>query len=216
MIPICVPYRGDGGHRDQSWAFVREWWTSLEIGPVITGDVDGPFNRAAARNAAAHIAGSWDVAIFGDADTFMPDPAPIRRAIEGVDGRVVLPHDRYAALTSYGTRQLLRGRRWQRHVKYEREDVPLGIVVVSRQAWETVGGFDERFTSWGGEDVAFRSASTTLSAVARIPGTLVHLWHPRDPGKAKYIAERGGPLRQEYRSAEGDPIAMRKLLEGKT
>lgn len=217
MIVVCVPFRGDDSWRDRSWAFVRARWMAMGLGPVIDADVPGPFNRAAARNAAARLAGDWTVAIFGDADTFMRERAPIDAAVErAMTGRVVLPHDRYLALDAGGTRRAIRGRRWDQHVKTEKSDVPLGIVVVGRRAWDELGGFDERWKGWGGEDVAFRSAAQTFGLLDRIPGTLVHLWHPRDPTKSKYISERGGPLREAYRRAAGDPIAMRKLLEDRS
>lgn len=213
---VCVPYRGDDdGWRDRNWAFVRDWWERSGIGPISTGDRPGAFNRAAARNEAARAAGTWDVAVFADADTFMPDAQPILDAIAlARGGGAVLPHDHYVALTSRGTSLLMRGDDWHGQTKYERVSAPLGIIVVSRAAWETVGGFDERWTDWGGEDVAFRIACSTLSTLTRLPGTLVHLWHPRDPAKSRYIASRGGPLRDAYRKADGDPAALRKLLEG--
>jgi hypothetical protein len=53
---------------------------------------------------------------------------------------------------------------------------------VPRAAWETLGGFDERFAGWGWEDMAFQAAACGLVGHERIPGALVHLWHPRSPG----------------------------------
>lgn len=221
MSVLLAPYRGDdGGHRDRCWEYVRNWWEAQLQLPVFTGDVPGPFNRAAARNDAARRAGDWQVAIFVDADTIMTGHdavAPVHQAVALArdTGTVVLPHTRYIALTSSGTVRLLAGTSWRRHTKYQREDVPLGVMVVSRAAWDTLGGFDERFTTWGGEDVAFRVAAATLVGLRRLPGTLLHLWHPRDLSKAEYVRSRGGPLRQEYRVASGNPAAMRKLLEGR-
>lgn len=215
MTPVLVPLRLDGSWRGQSWRFVHDWWLEQAFGPIHTGDVPGKFNRAAARNAAAAAAGDWDVAIFSDADTFMPGPEPIWRAIDKAaeSGQVVLPHDRYVALTSRGTLQALRGHRWDQHVKVVKAGVPLGIMVVPRVAWEQLGGFDSRFQGWGGEDVAFRIAASTLCGLERLPGTIVHLWHPIDATKRHYIASRGGPLRQAYREANGDRAAMQALVE---
>jgi len=211
---VCVPYRGDGGGwRDRSWQYVRSWWQAAGW-QVHTGDTPGPFNRAAARNAAA--AGSWDVAVFADSDTILlegtetvADAVELAHATSGA----VLPHRRYIALTSRGTQLLLAGKAYEGHTKYEKADTPLGIVVVSRAAWEATGGFDERWRGWGGEDVAFRIACSTLARLDRLDGTLLHLWHPRDATKGQYIAARGGPLREAYRKADGDPAALRKLLE---
>ena len=214
MTPILVPRRGDGGWRDRCWEYVRAWWTRLAIGPIHEGDGGSPFNRAAARNAAARLAGDWDVAVFADADTIMFDPTPLALAISAAatSGKVILPHDQYVALTPRGTSRLLYGHAWQDYVKVRREAAPLGIVVVPRSAWDTLHGFDERFTGWGGEDVAFRIAAQALSGLVRLPGTIVHLWHPVDATKRVYIRTRGGPLRQRYREAAGDPRAIEALI----
>lgn len=217
MTPICVPYRGDdGGQRDKNWRYVRRWWEWLRLGPVIVGDVPGPFSRAGSRNRAAELAGDWQVAVFGDADTFMLDPAPVRQAIEAIElGQVdvVLPHDEYIGLTATGTRRAHGGQHWRGHVKRTLSNVPLGIMVASRRAWDQLGGFDVRFASWGGEDVCYRLAAATLVRFERTEGTLVHLWHPNDPTKRAYLDGSADALRQEYRVASGDPAAMQRLLE---
>lgn len=54
--------------------------------------------------------------------------------------------------------------------------------VVPRAAWDRLGGFDERFSGWGFEDMAWQSAACGLVGHERLPGAVVHLWHPRSPG----------------------------------
>ena len=54
--------------------------------------------------------------------------------------------------------------------------------VVPRAAFDRLGGFDERFAGWGWEDMAFQSASCGLIGHERLPGAVLHLWHPRAPG----------------------------------
>jgi hypothetical protein len=54
--------------------------------------------------------------------------------------------------------------------------------VVPRSAWDRLGGFDERFAGWGWEDMAFQSAAVGLVGHERLPGAVMHLWHPRHPG----------------------------------
>ncbi|MFK4998906.1 galactosyltransferase-related protein [Bacillus sp. N9] len=56
-----------------------------------------------------------------------------------------------------------------------------GINVVPRKHFETVGGFDERFVGWGGEDDAFAASLNTLCGyVKRLDATIYHLWHKRN------------------------------------
>lgn len=213
---ICVPYR-ETPERAPLWDYTRRHWQSLGVEIATGDDGDRVFNRAMSRNLAA--IGRWDVAIFVDADTVMRDHGPVLEAVEIAhrDACVVIPHDRYIGLTAQGTSRLLAGqaRGWD-NVKREKETVPLGVAVVSRPAWETLGGFDERFAGWGGEDVAFRVAASTLTGLVRLPGTIYHLWHPIDPTKMAYLRQQnGGPkLRQRYADAAAEgPDAMRALLD---
>jgi len=67
---ILVPRREDGGHRDKLWAHCKALW--IERHPdweIYEGHHnDGPFNRSAAVNLAAEMAGDWDVALIIDSD----------------------------------------------------------------------------------------------------------------------------------------------------
>lgn len=58
-----------------------------------------------------------------------------------------------------------------------------GSVAVSRKAYFAIGGFDEAFVGWGGEDVEFWGRAKTLRCwhFGYLP--LVHLWHEPQPGK---------------------------------
>lgn len=83
-----------------------------------------------------------------------------------------------------------------------------GVFLIARAAFVRMGGWDERFRGWGGEDDAF---SYRLER-ARIPGIeldsrpAVHLAHPRTPeatfGQPHYAANRA--LLEGYRHLE-DP-----------
>jgi hypothetical protein len=54
-------------------------------------------------------------------------------------------------------------------------------VVVPRPLWDAVGGFDERFEGWGGEDDAFHAACRALCGTERLRGVAWHLWHEESP-----------------------------------
>lgn len=179
---------------------------------MFTGDTDGPFNRAAARNAAAAQTDS-EILIFADADT-VGDHQAIRQAVDHAakTGELTYPHTRTIKLTRQGTVRLKAGEPFKGQLIH---GSPAGILVVRRDLYEQVR-WDERFDGgWGYEDVAFAMAALTLGKVHRIEAAIVHLWHPNAPEKQDAIRYRtvNRALRDRYAEAEGDPDAMRALLK---
>jgi len=52
------------------------------------------------------------------------------------------------------------------------------MLVVPRRLWDSIGGFDEGFVGWGGEDNAFwRAAEILGGAPLRVDGGIYHLYH---------------------------------------
>ena len=58
-----------------------------------------------------------------------------------------------------------------------------GTIAIRRDAFFQIGGFDEGFVDWGGEDGEFfdRCSSLRQTAFGYIP--MVHLWHESQPGR---------------------------------
>lgn len=58
-----------------------------------------------------------------------------------------------------------------------------GSIAITRDAFERIGGMDESFIGWGGEDNEFweRGQTCKLWPYGCLP--LVHLWHPSQPNK---------------------------------
>jgi hypothetical protein len=58
-----------------------------------------------------------------------------------------------------------------------------GSLAITREAYFAVGGFDESFVGWGGEDNEFweRAQTRRVWPYGYLP--LVHLWHAAQPGK---------------------------------
>jgi hypothetical protein len=71
-----------------------------------------------------------------------------------------------------------------------------GSVAADRNAYFEIGGFDEAFAGWGGEDNEFweRAATRKAFAFGRMP--LVHLWHAPQPEKV-HAQKAGVPLYPE-------------------
>jgi hypothetical protein len=58
-----------------------------------------------------------------------------------------------------------------------------GTVAILASAYWRIGGFDERFVDWTGEDIEFHSRCATLKAFSFGSVPFVHLWHPVQPTK---------------------------------
>lgn len=198
--PILVPRRAGDPHRDRLWAWLRgRLELELPDCPIIEGHHElGAFNRSAALNRAAREAPPWTEAIILDADTYVDAPQVLEaiRAARGT-GRLVYPFEDLTALTFAGTEGVLEGYRgsWGKWAKWTKERSPSSALVVPRELWDRVGGFDERFSGWGWEDVAFRRQANELGGhELRVPGKAWHLWHPLSPAR--------DPKRAEYRAAQ--------------
>lgn len=223
--------------RSRSKELVEQQWSSYGI-PITIGHSDpGPFNRAQAINRAA-ARGDWDVALIVDLDVLIP----LEQAISAIElakdsDHVVVAFDTLMLIGRTSTARIHDGRPLRPHLDGSPVQGHVSCcIVVSRNLWKIVGGFDERFRGWGAEDRAFHAACTTFTgAGARIDGHAHHLWHPFAPERDRKaptwqpnveLADRyriagahydGGFLRRTRRNAtdlppKPNPEAMRQLL----
>lgn len=191
-ISVLFPYRGDDGPRDVLFAWVLRWWrTHFPQAEICVGrNFYTPFNRGAARNDAFEQS-SGLVVIVADADT-VPTVVGVRAAIaDVVEARcwsIPYAEERYYNLTEAATQHVLQ--------EY-RDSIPepgpgdydhkitswAGCLVIPREAWLKVGGYDERFVGWGYEDNAFMVKLDRLWGPHRREDSYCcHLWHPTPPG----------------------------------
>lgn len=223
---ILVPRRDDNGPRDALWEWCRGWWEREQSHmPIVEGyHTDGLFNRSAALNRAAQIAGDWDVAVIIDADVVC-DPDLVKQAVMLADatGSMVLPHTERRDLNAAGSERIRAGfdGSWERYVHrtYSAENghpSVSSVVVISRRQWDRIGGFDEQFRGWGYEDTAFAAAAQTFGGVIRLPGVVWHLWHPtaREGKRGTDSWSANSARGQRYRAAIGDEAAIRALQAG--
>lgn len=187
-VSILMPWR----ETDERRLMIREWvearWQSIMPAfQFCEGHApDGPFNRAAALNDAASKA-TGDAFLVVDADTAVNQDA-LAVGLDLLKDRQkywVLPYVTYYNLTETATDLLMSyppasaiPEPWPGAYEYRLTDSVSGIVMLRREAWEAVNGFDARFVGWGGEDRAFQRALEVLwGPCVRIPSYVVHLWH---------------------------------------
>lgn len=176
---ILVPWRGGDDRREWLYDMVRPWMAGFSW-PIYEGDSEGPWARAAACNRASETAGQWDFALVADTDTIC-DPDAIRRAMAWVaDTRGgVRPHGERRMLTQAGTLVYCQ-RGWDalEPSHFAKQWAGGGLLVIHREAWEAVGGYDETYVGWGYEDTAMALNLLTKASWDRLPGRAVHLYHP--------------------------------------
>lgn len=222
---VCIPFRSDnGGVRDDLMLYTTKWWQRYvpEAHLVLSDAPTDQFCRAWAINSAVTIAGEYasEVVLISDADTVTRDPETIRHAVLTVRNQMVLcyPHEMRWMLGPLDTAHLLShgslygdpettGPHWNTFS---------GVVAVGRPLWDAVNGFDYRFEGWGFEDLAFMHACGTLGELTRTPGgEHYHLYHPRNPateeGQPHYLDNWA--VWQKYQAANGNPVAMKAVIE---
>lgn len=221
--PGFRPYvRGQSSRRTIHDWVVDRYAALWPDAPIVESDsCTEQFNRSQARNFAVGEAFCVaDVVLVADADV-IPTPTATNEALRQIDRhpdriKWATPYTRYQKAGRGATRRILNGE--------DPDGIPAplfgwqtitgtaGLMLVTREAWETVGGYDETFTGWGWEDWAVVTALETLvHGVTRTPGVCVHLEHGRSRTR---LAEKNQmeALYQPYIDTHGDADAMRAVL----
>jgi hypothetical protein len=163
--------------------YLPTWIEYIHTPPPI---LDMPYSRAWAFNVGAKRAKS-DVLIFHDNDFLISkDYAKeiLRRIKQGY--KVVNLKRFLFYLSQAGIDQFFSDR-------ISLIDSPLenivqnleagGSIAIERDKYWDIGGFDESFIGWGGEDNEFWERARTLKVWNYGYLPMVHLWHPSQPGK---------------------------------
>ena len=229
MISFCIPFRTDNSYREISFQFVtqtlKKEWPDDEV--IVADSGHEPFSRSASRNKAADES-TGGILVFLDADSYVP-LWQLRQAVGlawAPNQNWCFPYDLYYSLTAPGSMKFMTGLevddRDSVYVfpdpvdSFDRPASVGGCVVVSRFAFETVRGYDERFIGWAFEDRAFAySLEVYFGLVARVPGPLYHLWHPDvETDKFNHPHMRANQaLCNRYAEASKNEFEMRKLIK---
>lgn len=192
MISFLIPFRDADGTRTPAMTWiVARWRSRYPDAEFILAPDDGkePFNKSMAVNSAFRQS-TGEIIVILDADTWVEDKF-FSIAVQMVrDGKApwVIPAVTSWRLTREASDRIMMGDP-SMPMSYGRGDIEQvsGVIgfchVLPRSAFELVGGMDERFRGWGGEDGAFKMSLDTLWGThTKLKSTLVSLWHdrPRD------------------------------------
>lgn len=242
-ISLLVPFKPDNEERRKVWAWLSEYWKhELPEAEIVIGtDHELPFSKTTAVNRAARKA-RGDIFVILDADTYIPGHvirdavARIRKARRKGHHLWFIPYRRVYRLTELATHKVLRS---DPAHPYRFPSPPCDfdvegtegsafghrfgalIQIVPREAFELLGGMDERFRGWGGEDIAFVRALDTLYGKHKTtPNDVLHMWHPKH-GTSWHTRRWSGQSRprindrlaMNYNTATGDRKKMTELIE---
>lgn len=175
---------------------VVEQSASPEVGPLLPGwvrhvhtplpDPELPYARSWALNVGARVSRARLV-VFHDGDLVMPRRYAAELLRVHAAGFEVINLKRFVFYLNEGRTEALFGNAVLEPgegVETVVQNLQAGAsVAADRTAFFALGGFDESFVGWGGEDDEFwdRAEAVTRWGWGYLPG--VHLWHPPQPGK---------------------------------
>jgi len=258
-ISIIVPFHchDKKSQRIKNWAWLKKHWECvLPLAEIIVGD-DAistkdphiPFSKSTAINSA-YAKCQGDILVILDADGYIEVEAillcakKIRRALERGKRLWFVPYRQFYRLTEKASQKMLKSKPCHAY-KFPVPPNPLdiqdtsgsqyghwygaGIQMMPREAFEKVGGWDERFRGWGGEDHgAMRATDTLYWPHKTLPGQFLHIWHPMissESGAKSWVhwkdrvwenqnsSQANADLSGRYYGAHGHPRRMRKLVE---
>lgn len=190
-IGLVIPWR-ETPSRVRPLQAVLDWYqTNLPDIEIIYADKPGEhWSAAGSRNLGVRKAqeAHCDIVILNDADT-LPELNSLLEAIDAAqsDGMVHNPYRLCKYFDLEMSNHFYDGKdiKLLKHTLYTEANG--GIYVCTPEAWWSVGGMDEKFIQWGGEDSAFELAHTIIKGTKLIKhdGYIYCLGHEtqiHDPG----------------------------------
>jgi hypothetical protein len=167
-----------------------------------------PYNRAATFNAGALVA-EGTILVLHDNDMLVPDRYAAELTAHAEQGWEAIDLKRFIFyLTEEETRRVIAGQRLTLTERSESviQNLHGGSVAITRDGYAAIGGLDEDFVGWGGEDNDFWERAETLRATRFGYLPIVHLWHAPQSEK---LQANDAPAVKRYYELAGVPAEER-------
>jgi hypothetical protein len=244
-ISLLVPFSTLDPQRQMTWDWLKDyynvWLPGAEI--IVGENTQVPFCKTKAFNQA-YWRSTGDIIVLLDADCYIDTDiilncaAEIRAEKAAGNKLWYIPYREFYRLTeaasnsvlsSFTTKPLTFPKPPPRDVLMTDKGSSSAhwwgalIQIMPSEAFETAGGMDERFSGWGGEDVAFMRAVDTLYAKHKTwNDQVIHLWHsatvnPTDDHLRMWEGQSAAHRKNDelvgrYYAAFGDRTRMRRLV----
>jgi hypothetical protein len=222
-VSILLPFSKEPGPRTNNFNWTVKFYEKMmPEAEICIGEYPySPWNRPKAINLAAAKA-TRDIFVISETDIFY-DPAILVEAIKLLDKYTwVLPFSKVFDLDQQSTEEIHKIEpSWPIPIKVNGNipgHIGHGLVnVIPRKHFEAVGGFDERFLGWGGDDDAFASSiNGVVGWYMRMNHLAYHFWHPS--GDLTHYGENLEYLKRYFSGVDSvkKEIEERKKNSGKS
>ena len=172
----------------------------------------GPFNKSWGMNVASKQS-SGEILVVSDCDMIVR-AADMQRAVDACESELdaVRPYGLLIDVTADESEVYMQygelpdvpaeARGYDRAYASEALCMAGGIFITRREFYNSIGGMDERFSGWGGEDDAMSIKLQGMSRKVAIAKNAIawHLWHPREERYKHDGYQENSRLLQQYKS----------------
>lgn len=240
-LSLLIPYRKSDKQRDLVLKWLLKYWKAeLPDAEIIIGRSKSKiFSKTEAFNDAARKS-TGKVLVLLDADAYISGKVLDRaatRILDELDNHLwYVPYRKLYRLNRFATNLIIYSDPAnpfrvpspppKNYLEDNGDKAGYGhrygamVMEFPREAFDILGGFDERFKGWGGEDVAILRALDTLYGKHKITNNdVLHLHHPvigknyKDRMWKGQQKQLNSELASKYNRATRNPSKMRELVE---